>query len=169
MRLADRLRRKGSWCGETHLQKATFLLQEMLQVRVGFDFIMWKHGPYSFGLHDELSTMRACSLIGLQIADPRYGPRLEVTASGRDYLRKHPKSVGASGKAVEYLAACIGTKWVVDLERLTTAYYVKVHEKPRPDVWVSLLRQLKPHIPEDKATQAVQEVEALEANMPSTA
>ena len=28
---------RGSWCGETHIQKATFFLQELLGVDAGFN------------------------------------------------------------------------------------------------------------------------------------
>lgn len=37
--LIDALSAAGSWCGETHIQKATYFLQEMLDVQLGYDFI----------------------------------------------------------------------------------------------------------------------------------
>ena len=36
--LAEQLTAQGSWCGETHLQKATYFLQELLEVPTGFEF-----------------------------------------------------------------------------------------------------------------------------------
>lgn len=45
--LARRLDEHGSWSGETHLQKAAYLLHELLDVQFGFDFILYKHGPFS--------------------------------------------------------------------------------------------------------------------------
>ena len=33
--LADQLRREGSWCGHTHMQKATYFLQSCSECRPG--------------------------------------------------------------------------------------------------------------------------------------
>ena len=46
LRLNEELRKSGSWAGETHMQKATFFLQELLAVPLGFDFVLYKHGPF---------------------------------------------------------------------------------------------------------------------------
>jgi hypothetical protein len=46
--LADSLRKRGSWAGETHIQKAGYLLQELLGVPLNMKFILYKHGPFSF-------------------------------------------------------------------------------------------------------------------------
>ena len=34
--LLDALRQRGSWCGETHLQKSVYFLEEMCGVPLGF-------------------------------------------------------------------------------------------------------------------------------------
>lgn len=34
--LIENLRSKGSWCGETHIQKATYFIQELLRVPLEF-------------------------------------------------------------------------------------------------------------------------------------
>lgn len=54
--LIENLRAKGSWCGETHIQKATYFVQELLRVPLEFEFVLYKHGPYSFDLSDELTA-----------------------------------------------------------------------------------------------------------------
>jgi len=57
--LIDRLNRGGSWCGETHIQKSVYFLQELLGVPLDFNTIFYKHGPYSFDLADELVSLIA--------------------------------------------------------------------------------------------------------------
>ena len=47
-KLIETLRERGSWCGETHVQKAAFFLQELMEVPMRFNFILYKHGPFSF-------------------------------------------------------------------------------------------------------------------------
>jgi uncharacterized protein YwgA len=80
------LKERDSWCGETHIQKAVYFLQELLQVRLGFEFIMYKHGPYSFELTDELTTLRANRLLRL-IPREGYGPSIVVNEESH-YLHK---------------------------------------------------------------------------------
>ena len=81
--LINRLKEKGSWCGGTNIQKASYFLQEMLGVELGFDFILYKYGPYSFELTDELTAMRANSFLHLEIRDPRYSPCYVLMRVGR--------------------------------------------------------------------------------------
>ena len=53
-KLTEKLHESGSWCGETHLQKAAYFLQELFNVLLVYEFILYKHGPFSFALRDEL-------------------------------------------------------------------------------------------------------------------
>jgi uncharacterized protein YwgA len=46
--LIDELRKEGSWCGETHVQKATYVAEALFPtVRFGLGHILYKYGPYS--------------------------------------------------------------------------------------------------------------------------
>src|SRR5437879_4168147 len=76
--LEAKLRAEGSWGGETHLQKATYFAQEMTRVPMDFDFILYKYGPFSPDLRDELSSMRADGFLVMRPV-PGYGPQLEPT------------------------------------------------------------------------------------------
>ena len=80
--LADRLREKGSWCGETHLQKATFFFQQLFEPDLGFNFVLYRYGPFSSELREELSSMRADGLLRLKAQPYPYGPTLEPTDAG---------------------------------------------------------------------------------------
>ena len=48
LNLLKSLSDRGSWCGETHIQKAVFLLQEAAKTQTDFSFVMYKHGPIFF-------------------------------------------------------------------------------------------------------------------------
>ena len=45
LRLVDRLREKGSPCGLTHVQKATYFVQDLMDVPLGFRFVLYKIWP----------------------------------------------------------------------------------------------------------------------------
>ena len=63
--LVDAMEKQGSWCGETHIQKCSYFLQAMLGVPLGFEFILYKHGPFSFDLRDELTAMCADAFLAV--------------------------------------------------------------------------------------------------------
>src|SRR3989304_6206965 len=77
--LTQKLWAHGSWCGETHLQKAVYFLEDLLEVPLEFDFILYRHGPFSFDLRDEITSLRADELLRLVPQEPPYGPRLVPT------------------------------------------------------------------------------------------
>src|SRR6059036_3096299 len=91
--LLEQLRARGSWCGETHLQKSVYFLQELLGVPLGFDFILYKHGPYAFDLSDEITALRADLLLSILPRDP-YGARLLPTENARSLVGRHSATVG---------------------------------------------------------------------------
>ena len=158
--LIESLRSKGSWCGETHIQKAAFFLKTLTGVPIDFDFILYKHGPFSFDLRDELSVMRAYGLLALEANYP-YGPRILDTDMGKSLSARYPKTLGKYEKQITFIADRLGDKGVVDLERLATAYYV-THDKADSDVDARTkeIVTLKPHIKYELAKQAVNQIDA---------
>lgn len=166
-RLIQRLGDNESWCGETHIQKATYFLQSLTGVPLEFDFILYKHGPFSFDLRDELTALRADGLLTLESRRP-YGARMTVTKQS-DYIQGlHPKTLSKYENQVDFVAKKIGQKGVVELERLATALYVtKNFEDLTVDEKAEKLTSLKPHILLDNARNAVQEVNRLDAEADS--
>src|SRR6266704_3691330 len=53
------------FCGETHVQKSIYLMQEMLGVPFGFEYLLYKYGPFSFELQSHLASMRADDMISV--------------------------------------------------------------------------------------------------------
>src|SRR5262249_38243894 len=125
--LLECLKAHGSWCGETHLQKSTYFLQELLKVPLDFNFIFYKHGPYSFDLSDAITGLRADQLLGLKIRDP-YGPSLVATEGAQWLYDRFPVPRDVYMQAVEFVATRVGQKTVADLERLATALYVTLED-----------------------------------------
>jgi uncharacterized protein YwgA len=162
--LIECLGKRGSWTGETHIQKAAYLLSALLGVNLGFEFVLYKYGPYSFELHGELGSLLTDGLVELQFPDPRYGGRFHLTSHGEEFRRRFPRTVGEYDNQIRILADHVGAKNVAQLERLATAVFLK-QEFPNEDRerWARRLTEVKPHIPIEEAYLAVQEAEALEA------
>lgn len=144
--LLDQLRNRGSWCGETHLQKATFFLQQMMRVPLGFNFVLYKHGPYSFDLNDEITALRADQLLTVLPRSP-YGPSLHPSDVGLALLERFPKTQDRYARAVQFVADRLAGKNVVELERLGTALFV-ASTAPASDETsrVERIQAAKPHV-----------------------
>lgn len=154
--LIERLRQEGSWCGETHVQKAVYFLQNLMGVPLQFDFILYKHGPFSFDLRDELTALRADGILRLETRG-LYGARIAATDQSI-YIREfYPRTLSRHNKVIDFTSGQIGKKGVVELERLATALYVtrQSGRQASIDNRVKTLVTLKPHIPEEEAQKAV--------------
>ena len=69
-RLVEKMQDRDGWCGETHIQKTAYFLQGLVSVPLDYEFIIYKHGPYSFDLHDDLMAMRANKFLKAEARPP---------------------------------------------------------------------------------------------------
>jgi uncharacterized protein YwgA len=167
--LADRLREHGSWSGETHLQKAAYFLQELLRVPLGYDFVLYRYGPFSFELRNELMEMRADGLLEQRPAPP-YGPSLIPTEASAESRAKFPKTLSRHRRSIEFVASALGSKGVTDLEAIATALYVHEKEGIRsPEALQRRVIDVKPHLSKEQAESGATELlEILEGPIPTT-
>ena len=159
--LVERLRAQGSWCGETHVQKATYFLQELLKVPTGFTFVLYKHGPFSFDLRDELTALRADDLIKLELQPPPYGPRLAPNPRSKHLQEVSSRTLAKYEDRIGFVAEKIGARNVSDLERLATALYVtaQLGKCVSSAVRAKELTALKQHVSPEAAEAAIQEID----------
>lgn len=163
--LIHALRDRGSWGGETHVQKSVYLLQELFSIDLGFQFILYKHGPFSFDLRDELTALRADGVVALQPQRIPYGPRLAATEMGLGVQSRFPKTIEKYRHAVEFISERLGSAGVSRLERLATAVYVtRAHPDSSPQERASVLVDLKPHISFADAVEAIEEADEMLAD-----
>lgn len=157
------LRQEGSWTGETHLQKACYFLEELLGLPLKLDYILYKHGPFSFELRDELTALLADRILDLEPQAAPYGPRFNVSESGNKLLQKYPKTLGKYRAKTHFVATQLGNRGVGSLERLSTALYVTLRfgEDKSVEERTMKLHLLKPHISIEEAKKSIQEVDQI--------
>ena len=159
--LAESLGKKGSWCGETHLQKATYFLQALEKVPVGFDFILYKHGPFSFELRDALTAMRADGLFDLHQQWP-YGPTLVPTEKSKFLRQQCSKTLQKYKKQLNFVSDQLGKQNVSELEKLATALYIRMQASTKTETQrAKYLHALKPHVSLDDSLEAVKTVDGI--------
>jgi hypothetical protein len=162
--LDSRLAAEGSWCGETHLQKSVFFLQEMLGVPTGFQFILYKYGPFSDELRTELGAMRSDGFLKLVPQPAPYGPKLHTTtAAERQLVARWPRTLEHYGAELDFVAKKLGRMGVGALERMATALWVSrelgsADETARAE----RINELKPHVSVEQAREALRHVASME-------
>ena len=77
--LIKECRARKAFCGETMVQKSVFVLQELLDVPLKFDFALYIYGPFSFELQQHLWSMMADDM--LVVRPMEYGSTFETGAS----------------------------------------------------------------------------------------
>lgn len=159
--LIENLKAKESWCGETHIQKATYFIQELLKVPLEFEFVLYKHGPYSFDLSDELTAMRADAILKLQPQPSPYGPSFIQSIGSKLIKKRYPKTLKKYNPMVKFVANKLGDKGVTELERLATALYVtrRINTNNSIESRAQCIHKLKPHVSLDEARDAVMVVD----------
>ena len=162
--LVKRMRANGQWAGETHIQKALFFLQSMLKLPSPYKFVLYKHGPYSFDLHDDLGNMRANLVLDVKPQRP-YGASFELGELGDVSIQRGKNAVDRYNDRVEFVVGSLGNKDVRTLEQYATALFVKI-DNPNSDndMLKNIIMDLKPHISERLASEAIQSVVKIESD-----
>jgi uncharacterized protein YwgA len=159
--LIGSLRAKHNWCGETHIQKTIFFLEELGNHPLGYDFILYKHGPYSFALSEDLSGMGALRFIDEEIANPNYGPRLKQNLEVDQMLQNQfGGKLQPLRPAVDFIVSKLSDYGVATLERLATAlYFTKNEPISGVESRAQKINEIKPHISITLALDAVKKVD----------
>ena len=154
------LRKQRSWTGKTHVQKTLFLLESAFGLPLPFQFILYKHGPYSFDVEEELERMKSYEAIR-QTAVPAYGVVLQPGELA-GFLKKVAPLKVEEEDAISRVCEFVGTKDVKDLERLATAAWIRKREGVMENHKIAeRLHELKPHIPIHEALRASNEASPL--------
>lgn len=161
--LIDQLRSKGNWCGETHIQKTLFFLDELSNNATGYDFILYKHGPFCFELSEDLSVMDALHFVKDEVVNANYGPRLKTNTAVQPMLTEQFGQLAARVRdemafVVQKLAEC----GVATLERFGTAlFFTRKEVIEGQEERARRIHQVKPHISETQALEAVKQVDQI--------
>lgn len=148
----------GSWSGETHIQKTSYIAKHIKNVPLESDFTLYKHGPFSFDLNTVLNQMRSQNLFTVTPIG-NYGSSFELNKKLWSALNKAANGAfDRYAERVQFVCEKLGRKGVAELERITTAVYVALNfPELTPKERVKKLTELKPHIKYDFAVAAFEE------------
>jgi len=171
--LIERLRAEESWCGETHVQKATYFLQELTGAPLDLEFVLYKHGPFSFDLRDDLGAMLGDNQLALQPQQYPYGPKFVPGKRATLLKRLYARSIEHYGARSNFVAGKLGRMNVADLERIATALYVTRADGASRDRDVEAraqgMHELKRHISLTDACAAIRQIDGIIGEFEATA
>ena len=153
LEVIEQLKKNGSWTGKTHIQKSMFLVHEATSVDVPFDFVLYKHGPYSFDIESELEEMRSYSAIAVQ---PVAGYGVQIAPGDNvKTLNKLATLTLAEKAEIARIVEFVGDKDVSELERIATAVWIRQRKHITDSQGVAAcLNELKPHVSIEDALEA---------------
>jgi len=139
-------------------------LQDLLGVPTDFQYILYKYGPFSRELREELALMRGNGFLQLVPQPAPYGPTLQVTDIARAQLiGRWPKTLKRYQRELDFVAKHLGGLGVGELEKLATALWVRTNEPDVPlEEHAEDINNLKPHVSKAQALDALRQVEKME-------
>lgn len=154
----EKVRSLGKDCGETLMQKAAYVMKELLAVPLEDEFRIHYYGPFSFELRDRLASMEADDIV--RVRPREIGVTYETGERFSQLRTRFASEIEAASPAIEFTATRLGSLGVKKLEPLTTALYVS-REKPGASVQAraARLREIKQHIDETEAVGAVKTID----------
>jgi len=158
--MIETLRRYGSRTGKTHIIKGLMLAAAATNLELPFEFFLYKHGPYSTDIEENLEQMQSYGAVVVEPAFDGYGVILKPGEMA-SFAKLHAPLSDAEGEVIDRVCRFIRAKNVGQLERLATAAWIRTREAVEdPDEVAERLHQLKPHISLVEAREADQEVVA---------
>lgn len=154
----EKVRKMGQPCGETLMQKAAFVMKELLGVPLRDEFRIHYYGPFSFQLRERLALMEAEDFV--RISPREMGVTYDLGARFEQLRNQFGKTLEAHEHAIEFAARQLALLGVKQLEPLTTALYVTRQEpNGTPDQRAAKLMEIKPHVKLDEAREAIAKVD----------
>lgn len=162
-KLVEQLRASNSWTGETHVQKTAFALERLAGLDWPMGFIIYKYGPFSFRLREQLGEMRAWGYLELDYEPGGYGPRHRLTPKGQILA----SGADINSEILELVVKRMGNLGVKELEKIATGLFLLTEPANQSATDSGLQDQLKnckPHLSDDEVREAYQQARAFLAS-----
>ena len=155
--LIQRLRQLESWTGETHVQKTAFALERLAKLDWDMGFIIYKYGPFSFRLREQLGELRAWGYLEMEYSADGYGARHALTSSGKQLAA----TANLPTETVDLVVETMGSMSVKELEKLATALFWLTEPSCPAGQVRAQMKNSKPHLSDAEIEKALNEAEAM--------
>lgn len=159
VKIVNESQSKGHPVGHTFMQKLTYLLQNALQIELGYSFRIHYYGPYSEEVWQDLRILDELKILNVTPQKDGYGYSITLGENSALFNRDGSAIPGdAISKLVEVLGGCD----VKVLEIIATTHYAysflasnKLEESKLAEETTKAVTALKPHIHPNQVSTAI--------------
>jgi hypothetical protein len=149
------------------VQKATYFLQELTSVPLGFCYVFHKYGPYSFDLQDEITAMQADLVLDLEL-QREHGPCLAPGEMSHFLNKRGRSTIACYSPQIQFIVGKVADMKMDDVDRLSAALYVWVQGGTERTHAATRLSELKPRVSISEASAALEEVIKIRKEAPAS-
>lgn len=165
VKVVEYLQELESWCGETHIQKNVFFSQHFKKIPLNYDFILYKHGPFSFELRDELISMVADKFFTVEVRNP-FGASYMKGPLANKLEERYFGKIQSYFNASRDILNKFGKKNVKELEKLATVlFFLEKEGSSNYDSLARKITELKSHISEEEVKVSIKEINDLKEKL----
>jgi hypothetical protein len=160
--LVEKLNQMGRRSNESAMQKAAYILQELLHVPLQYkDFYLHVDGPYSPSLRDDLAHMVSKGILRLEFRPGADWPHLEKGDNADRVLGRSGPRIATYEPRLKLISQTLGKQDVFEAEKMVTALFIihSLASKASVERKTELLRKMQPKLPEDEARKVLGEAE----------
>jgi uncharacterized protein len=144
--------------GKTKLQKLIFLLSELEDVGVGYEFHFYNYGPYSNGLASDIGYLGEVGALTVRFDSKDGAFHIEPGKEIDSFIKRGQEFLDSRSAALRKVTEKFGEKTAKELELLSTIVYVAKRDpesaKGNEDRLVTVTKALKPKFSERDIRQA---------------
>ena len=128
LEVIEQLANHGSWTGKTHVIKTLYLLKSTGKIEVPLEFLLYKHGPYSFEVESEIEEMLSYSAINYSNRMQGYGRSFNA-GENTEFVKKNGQLKAEVKDIIEKVCKFVNNRDVRELEELATVAWIQKEEK----------------------------------------
>lgn len=144
--------------GKTFLQKAIYILQDWLNLDLGYDHKLYLYGPYSEDLSDDIDMLSDLGLINIGSDATGYGYNIAVSDKGAKFLTKNLGTYMVDEGKLDKVISLLGTSDVKSMELLSTILYL-ARTTTDKDQTIRLMHEIKPQFSPEEIDREMEELQ----------
>lgn len=160
----DLLNKHDSWCGRIHIHKLLYLTHRLLHADLPFSFQLYRFGPYSFDLDNDLRALTSFGIVEQQLRSEAYGPTHRPMANWHSISELQEIPPAEKDKLAK-MAELIGDSPSGELELVATCLWGEVDQLISGDdaKLVSWVQSVKPRYSKEKVAEALNTLRSMQA------
>ena len=144
--------------GKTFLQKAIYILQDWLDLDLGYDYKLHLYGPYSEDLSEDIDILSDLGLIDIDHNATGYGFNIAVSKKGAEFLLKNLDIYMIDAGKLDKVISSLGTSDVKNMELLSTILYLAKMTADKEQTF-HLMQVIKPQFNSDEIGHKIEELQ----------